>query len=83
MVVFSRWRYEIESDKENVLSKWKSGCRSCATLSLLLASDYSYTELEGIDGKFRLKDDIHARVNAVLEPIRLDVSTLRSLWFSD
>ncbi len=38
---------------------------------ILLASDYSYDELEGIDGKFRLKDDIHARVNAVLEPIQV------------
>jgi flagellar FliL protein len=38
---------------------------------LLLASDYSYTELEGIDGKYRLKDDIHTRVNAVLEPIKI------------
>jgi flagellar protein FliL len=45
---------------------------------ILLASDYSYTELEGIDGKFRLKDDIHARVNAVLEPIQV-----RRVYFTE
>jgi len=35
---------------------------------ILLASDYSYEELEGIDGKLRLRDEIQARVNAVLDP---------------
>ena len=45
---------------------------------LLLASDYSYTELEGIDGKIRLKDDIHARVNSILEPI-----PVRKVFFTE
>jgi flagellar FliL protein len=39
---------------------------------ILLASDYSVTELEGIDGKLRLRDEIQARVNAVLEPAQVN-----------
>ena len=39
---------------------------------ILLASDYSYSELEGIDGKLRLRDEVHARVNAVLAPQVVD-----------
>jgi len=35
---------------------------------ILLASDYSYSELEGIDGKLRLRDEIQARLSAVLAP---------------
>ena len=59
---------QVESDKENV-AKVEERMPQLRDSVILLASDYSYTELEGIDGKFRLKDDIHARVNAVLEPI--------------
>jgi len=39
---------------------------------ILLASDYSYAELEGIDGKLRLRDEIQARVNAVLDPAQVN-----------
>ena len=35
---------------------------------LMLASDYTYLELEGVDGKMRLRDEIHRRVNMVLAP---------------
>ena len=35
---------------------------------LLIASDYSYTELEGMEGKSRLRDDVHVRLNRVLAP---------------
>jgi len=35
---------------------------------ILLASDYSYSELEGMDGKLRLRDEIQARINSVLDP---------------
>jgi len=35
---------------------------------LMLASDYTVRELEGLDGKLRLRDDIHRRINAVLAP---------------
>jgi flagellar basal body-associated protein FliL len=38
---------------------------------ILLSSDYSRTELEGIDGKLRLRDEIQARINAVLEPAQV------------
>ena len=39
---------------------------------LLLASDYSYTELEGMEGKLRLRADLHARLNGVLAPNRVE-----------
>ena len=35
---------------------------------ILLASDYTVLELEGLDGKLRLRDDIHRRINSVLAP---------------
>ncbi len=44
---------------------------------ILLSSDYSYTELEGIDGKLRLRDEIHARINAVMDP-----STVSRVYFT-
>ena len=38
---------------------------------LMLASDYTYIELEGMDGKLRLRDEIHRRVNSVVDPERI------------
>lgn len=38
---------------------------------LMLASDYSYLELEGVDGKMRLRDDILVRINSVVDPTRV------------
>ena len=35
---------------------------------IMLASDYSYLELEGTDGRLRLRDDAHRRIIAVLAP---------------
>ncbi len=35
---------------------------------IMLASDYSYLELEGTDGRLRLRDESHRRINAVLAP---------------
>jgi len=68
---------QVESDIESAESVEKRMPQLRDSV-ILLASDYSYTELEGIDGKFRLKDDIHARVNAVLEPI-----TVRRVYFTE
>jgi flagellar FliL protein len=39
---------------------------------LMLASDYEARELEGLDGKLRLRDEIHRRINAVLAPHKVD-----------
>ena len=61
---------QVESEAESV-EKIEERMPQLRDSVILLASDYSYDELEGIDGKFRLKDDIHARVNAVLEPIQV------------
>jgi flagellar FliL protein len=65
-------KIQVETDKDEENEKKVDGrLPEMRDSILLLASDYSYTELEGIDGKYRLKDDIHTRVNAVLEPIKI------------
>lgn len=35
---------------------------------LMLASDYTYAELEGIEGKTRLRDELLGRLNSVVAP---------------
>ena len=68
---------QVESDAESG-EKIEAKMPQLRDSVILLASDYSYDELEGIDGKFRLKDDIHARVNAVLEPTQV-----RRVYFTE
>ena len=70
-------KIEVESDEASAL-KVEERMAQLRDSIILLASDYSYTELEGIDGKFRLKDDIHARINAVLEPTQV-----RRVYFTE
>lgn len=33
---------------------------------ITLASDFSYSDLEGVDGKTHLRDELHGRLNSVL-----------------
>ena len=35
---------------------------------IIMASDFSYLELEGANGRLKLRDDAHRRINAVLAP---------------
>lgn len=70
-------KIEVESDLASAV-KVEERMAQLRDSIILLASDYSYTELEGIDGKFRLKDDIHARINAVLEPTQV-----RRVYFTE
>jgi hypothetical protein len=39
---------------------------------LMIASGYTRTELEGLDGKLRLRDEIHLGLNAILSPYKID-----------
>ncbi len=39
---------------------------------ITLVSDYSYADLEGLDGKTRLRDELLGRLNGLLEPERID-----------
>jgi flagellar protein FliL len=39
---------------------------------LMVASDYTYADLEGVDGKLRLKDELLGRLNASLESERVE-----------
>jgi len=70
-------KIEVESDAASSV-RGEERMAQLRDSIILLSSDYSYTELEGIDGKFRLKDDIHARINAVLEPTQV-----RRVYFTE
>jgi len=39
---------------------------------LLVVSDYAYADLEGLDGKVRLQDEILGRLNGLMAPERID-----------
>jgi len=45
---------------------------------LMLASDYTYQELNGIDGRMSFRDEIHAELNAVLTP-----DVVERVYFTD
>ncbi len=45
---------------------------------LTLASDYTYNDLEGVDGKMRLRDELLARLNTSLE----DEARVRRVYFT-
>jgi flagellar basal body-associated protein FliL len=51
------------SDRERI----EKGTPRMRDALLSLASDYSYTELEGIDGKMHFRDELLGRLNRVLE----------------
>jgi len=46
---------------------------------LTLASDYTYADLEGIDGKMRLRDELLARLNTSLE----DDASVKRVYFTE
>ena len=62
---------QVESDLETAAMVEERGPQLRDSV-ILLASDYSDAELDGIDGKLRLRDEIQARINAVLSPSRID-----------
>jgi flagellar basal body-associated protein FliL len=39
---------------------------------LMLVSDYTYADLEGVDGKRRLQDELLGRLNSVMTPARAE-----------
>jgi len=45
---------------------------------LSLTSDYTYAEIEGLDGKMRLRDELMARLNA-----ELDGPTIERMYFTE
>lgn len=44
---------------------------------LTLASDYTYADLDGLDGKVHLRDELLRRVNAIIRPAKVE-----SLYFT-
>ena len=58
---------QVESDLETA-AKVEKRMPQLRDSVILLTSDYSDGELDGLDGKLRLRDEIQARINAVLEP---------------
>ncbi len=39
---------------------------------LTIVSDYSFAEVEGVNGKMRLRDDCLARINGIMRPQRIE-----------
>lgn len=70
-------KIEIETDKEDGDSV-DNKMAALRDSVILLAGDYSFQDLEGIDGKIRLKDEIHTRLNAILEPVQV-----RRVYFTE
>lgn len=56
---------ECDGEASNLVKSREAQLRDSI---IMLASDYSYLELEGTDGRLRLRDEAHRRINAVLAP---------------
>lgn len=39
---------------------------------LTVASDYTYTDVEGLDGKVRLRDELLRRINGIIRPAKVE-----------
>lgn len=73
-----RLQVQVEVDEEDaeVVSAKQPALRDAV---LTLASDYTYADLEGIDGKMRLRDELLARLNTSLE----DTASVRRVYFTE
>jgi flagellar FliL protein len=54
---------EVDADEYLVVETRKPVLRDAI---ITLASDFSYTDLEGLDGKTHMRDELHGRLNAIL-----------------
>jgi flagellar FliL protein len=54
---------EVDADEYLVVETRKAVLRDAI---ITLASDFSYTDLEGLDGKTHMRDELHGRLNAIL-----------------
>jgi len=67
---------EVDSDDAAVVIEKRPMMRDAV---LTLASDYTYNDLEGVDGKMRLRDELLARLNTSLE----DEARVRRVYFTE
>lgn len=67
---------EVDADDEPTVLEKRPMMRDAV---LTLASDYTYNDLEGIDGKMRLRDELLARLNTSLE----DEARVRRVYFTE
>ena len=65
---------EVESDDLPMIEEQTPVLRDAV---LTLASDYTYADLEGIDGKMRFRDELMSRLNGSLE-----VPGVRRIYFT-
>ena len=65
---------EVEESEVDNIEDSKPRLRDA---TLTLASDYSYDDLEGLDGKMRFRDELMARLNKALT-----VPTIRRIYFT-
>lgn len=66
---------EVDESDASVLTDRMAVMRDAV---LTLASDYTYNDLEGIDGKMRLRDELLARLNTSLE----DEAQVKRVYFT-
>jgi len=65
-----RLEVQLEYDRSDE-DRIAAGTPAMRDALLSLASDYSYSELEGIDGKMHFRDELLGRLNRVLEGPRV------------
>ncbi|MEO0603754.1 MAG: flagellar basal body-associated FliL family protein [Myxococcota bacterium] len=66
---------EIDSSQQSMLEAQTPLLRDSV---LTLASDYTFGDLEGLDGKMRFRDELLARLNSALS-----VSGIRRIYFTE
>lgn len=67
---------EVENRELDAVENQKPPLRDAV---LTLASDYTFADLEGVDGKTHLRDEVLARVNGVLE----DRAQVKRVYFTE
>ncbi|MCA9489855.1 MAG: flagellar basal body-associated FliL family protein [Myxococcales bacterium] len=73
-------RAEVQLEVENrQLEAVESNKPPLRDAVLTLASDYTYADLEGVDGKTHLRDEMLARVNGVLD----DRAQIKRVYFTE
>ena len=65
---------EIDSDQEEMIKEQTPVLRDAV---LTLASDYTFADLEGLDGKTRFRDELLTRLNGALS-----TPTIKRIYFT-
>jgi len=66
-----RMALHLETDDKSALTLEEKNSQLRDSV-LMLVSDYTYADLEGVDGKRRLQDELLGRLNSVMTPARVE-----------